>query len=390
MDRKDRIVEYGDYRSVIEQFEQGEYEGIGVLAGEYEDAIRRGRPEKEARTRISAGLWALFESFIRDGGADLGRMGQEQAIRVFHNEWETRGLVSVMRWCHLLERKTLRVGPCDERTVFHMMDALSLTEEGREIAHDLNGIRHDYEDGTVHDLGRGGVLVVVEDQDGNEVAAVLLPGREDGLWYAAPARDGGERRAEGALYWPMDCQPSERTPTMIPRALAEWAVSVIVEQEDEPVLPCETRPVAHAVEGMRGMSVTVPTGMGLTGITPDPCAHRIARLCEQDWGFYYTLSGEEDEDAIEDWEDEDDEEEVLPGYGAMAPMMGTRVQTIRLLLEETRSAEREWLIANRSTVELRAACQVGSGMRDWGYFASCSHGSLQEHLRLMDFTPRRG
>ena len=383
-------MEYGDYRSVIGQFEQGEYERIGLLAVEYEDAIHRGRPEDEARTRISEGLWALFESFIRSSGADLGGMDQEQAISAFQDEWETRGLVSIMRWCHLLEQKVLRVGPCDEALVSHMLDALSLTEEGQAIAHDLNGLHYDYEDGTVHDLGRGGVLVVVEDQNGNEVAAVLLPSRRDGLWYSAPAVNGGERRAEGALYWPMDCRPSERTPTMIPRALAEWAVSAIVEQDDEPVLPCETRPVAHSVEGMKGMAVTVPTGMGLTGITPDPCARRIARLCEQDWDFYYTLSGEDDEDAVEDWEDEDDEEDVLPGYGAMAPMMGTRVQTIRLLLEEARSAEREWLIANRSTGELRAACQVGSGMREWEYFASCSHGSLQEHLRLMDFTPRRG
>lgn len=381
-------LEYGDYKRIVEQFEQEESEGIGALASEYEDAIRRGRPEDEARARISAGLWVLFESFIRSGGADLGKVDQEQAINVFRDEWETRGFASVMRWCHLLERKVLRVGPCDERIVSHMLDALSLTEEGREIAHDLNGLRHDYEDGTVHDLGRGGVLVVVEDQDGNEVAAVLVPGRRDGLWYAAPAWGGGERRAEGALYWPMDCRPSERTPTMIPRALAEWAVSAIVEQEDEPVLPCETRPVSCAVEGMVGMAVTVPTGMGLTGITPDPCARRIARLCEQDWEFYYMLSGEDDDSAAEDWDDE--EEEVLPGYGAMAPMMGTRVQTIRLLLEDARGTEREWLIANRSTVELRAACQVGSGMRGWEYFASCSHGSLQEHLRLRDFTPRRG
>lgn len=383
-------MEYGDYRSVIGQFEQWGYEGICAIADEYEDAIHQGRPENEARTRISKELWALFESFIRSGGADLGGLDQEQAINAFQNEWETRGLVSIMRWCHLLEQEVLRVGPCDEALVSHMLDALSLTEKGREIAHDINGLRHDYEDGTVHDLGRGGILVVVEDQNGNEVAAVLIPGREDGLWYTAPAKGGGERRAEGALYCLMDCRPSERTPTMIPRSLAEWAVSPIVEQDDEPVLPCETRPVACAVEGMEGMAVTVPTGMGFTGITPDPCARRIAQLCEQDWGFYYTLSGEEDEGAVEDWEDEYDEEDVLPGYGAMAPMMGTRVQTIRLLLEEARSAEREWLIANRSTVELRAACQVGSGMREWGYFASCSHGSMQEHLRLMDFTPRRG
>ena len=39
-------MEYGDYRSVIGQFEQWGYEGICAIADEYEDAVHQGRQSR--------------------------------------------------------------------------------------------------------------------------------------------------------------------------------------------------------------------------------------------------------------------------------------------------------------------------------------------------------
>lgn len=161
----------------------------------------------------------------------------------------------------------------DHRAAHAMIAALSIAPEGRALVKGLEDIRYYHGAGYAADLGHGAVYAVAIDEDDpdHDMGSILLPGKQDRLWYRAAAWRGDTIPA--ALYW----GPNATGPTLIPRILGEWAAECVVNRSGfDPLTPAECKGAAYSVDAMPGMVVTMPYDLQLPGLTRDKWARRRA------------------------------------------------------------------------------------------------------------------
>lgn len=83
----------------------------------------------------------------------------------------------------------------------YMIQALSMTDEGRKLVKALEDIRYYHRHAEVYDLGYGGVLVEAfdEDTDGDRYweGSVLIPSQRDGILNAIAAECESQGLTEG-------------------------------------------------------------------------------------------------------------------------------------------------------------------------------------------------
>lgn len=257
-----------------------------------------------------------------------------------------------------------------------MIRALSITEWGRALVEGLERIRYFHSNGEAYDLGHGGRLVFGVDEYeecGPRVGAVLLPGANGNLFYETG--DYLEEEVEGALFW----GDKDSAPVLIPRVLGEWAAELVLTRSDVPIVQCrESQPVACAIEGHEGASVTAPMSQleSLPGLVRDKWAHKKA------------------EEVLVDKEEEDEWWEefyhnALPGYGVNAEILpGISAEEIRAILLAILNNESWW--QDEPTELLRATLQWATGFARFHEVALLSHEGIVRRLEDGDYWGREG
>lgn len=263
----------------------------------------------------------------------------------------------------------------DHKVAHNMIQALSMSPEGKELIRGLENIRYYHFDGEVEYLGYGAVMVTSweEDSDGDYFyhGRILLPGKRDKLFYESAAYQAAP--VPGAIYWDLNDNFF-----VIPRLLGEWAAECIMEHSNsEPVSPKECRGAAYSVNGMDGMVVTAPENEYVPGLTKDKWARKIAF---QSHYKCYDLPSL-----------------LIPGYmqacdivyNASAGHIANVVNYIRDRIFESpeKVVDEDNLFEYVPTNVLRAACQILSGYKHWDYFDTCSPLQCARHLFANDFTP---
>lgn len=259
-----------------------------------------------------------------------------------------------------------------------MIQALSMTSEGKSLIKKLEDIRYYHRAANVYDLGYGGILVEAFDGDRYWEGSVLIPSQRDKLTYESGAWQ--DEPVQGALFWGRghdDC-------VIIPRILGEWAVECALTyaaKRNTVHSPAECRPVACSVDSAEKMAVTAPVDqIDLPGLTKDKWARRKA--------------GEADVERRDT--QYDFPSLILPGYIQMCPTVyGVNIDRIDCLdvwptpfedcTPETICDEKSW--DYREPVVLRAACQIMSELKHWEYFDKCSTLQCAKHLIAQDFRP---
>lgn len=267
-----------------------------------------------------------------------------------------------------------------------MIQALSMTDKGRKLIKALEDVRYYHRHAEVYDLGYNGILVEAfdEDSDGDRYweGSVLIPSTRDRLIYESAAYQ--DEPVQGALFWGWGYGDDDNDCTIIPRILGEWAVECALTyaaKRNTVHSPAECRPVACTVDSLTQMAVTAPVDqIDLPGLTKDKWAHKKA--------------GEADAERRDT--QYDFPSLIMPGYiQNCATVYGVTIGWIDSLdvwptpfedcTPETICDEKSW--SYREPVVLRAACQIMSELRHWGYFDKCSVLQCAKHLFANDFRP---
>ena len=263
-----------------------------------------------------------------------------------------------------------------------MIQALSMTSEGKSLIKELEDIRYYHRAADVYDLGYGGILVEAFDMDSDGdcywEGSVLIPSQRDKLTYESGAWQ--DEPVQGALFWGWNTDGC----VIIPRILGEWAAECALAHATKMKTvhsPAECRPVACAVDSVKNMAVTAPVDqINLPGLTKDKWAHKKAAEADA-----------ERRDTQYDFPSL-----IMPGYiQDCATVYGVNINRIDCLdvwptpLEdltpEKLCDETSW--DYRPPVVLRAACQIMSDLRHWEYFDKCSTLQCTKHLIAQDFRP---
>lgn len=265
-----------------------------------------------------------------------------------------------------------------------MIQALSMTSEGKSLIKELEDIRYYHRAADVYDLGYGGILVETFDMDSDGdcywEGSVLIPSKRDRLIYESAAYQ--DEPVQGALFWGWGYGDDDYT--VIPRVLGEWAAECALAHATKMKTvhsPAECRPVSCTVDSLTQMAVTAPVDqINLPGLTKDKWARQKA--------------GEADvarRDTTYDFPSL-----IMPGYiQDCATVYGVTIGWIDSLdawptpfeecTPETICDEKSW--SYREPVVLRAACQIMSELRHWEYFDTCSSLQCAKHLFANDFRP---
>ena len=267
----------------------------------------------------------------------------------------------------------------------HMIQALSMTDEGSKLVKGLENIRYYHRAADVYDLGYGGILVEAfdEDSDGYHYweGSVLIPSQRDRLIYESAAHQ--DEPVQGALFWGREYHDDNNGCIVIPRVLGEWAVQCALEHATKIKTvhsPAECHPEACTVDNLPHMVVTAPRGVPLPGLTRDKWAWKKAAEADVErrdtqWDFPSL---------------------ILPGYIQTCPTVyGVTIGWIDCLdvwptpfeecTPETICDEKSW--SYREPVVLRAACQIMNDLKHWEYFDKCSPLQCAKHLFANDFRP---
>lgn len=256
-----------------------------------------------------------------------------------------------------------------------MIQALSMSDDGRELVHGLETIRYYHYDGDIAHLGYGATMVTSWERDSDDYyfynGRVLLPGKRDKLSYAS-----GAYKAEpvpGAIFWDLNDNCF-----IIPRVLGEWAAECIMRRSSNaPIGPSECRPAAYRVNSLPGMVVTAPVGEDMPGLTRDKWARKKAFQTHYERFTHFPSF-------------------VMPGYSQYCETIyGVQINAIDILADmslEGYTAENLFERFDLAMPDLnswfRATCQVLSEMKHWEYFNTCSALQCARHLVAKDFTPQ--
>lgn len=270
----------------------------------------------------------------------------------------------------------------DHKLAHSYIAALSCTKEGRELVEALECVRYYHSEGRVADLGHDGVFVSAVDayDDGEEMGAVLLPGRKDRLTYRSA--DFLDNSIRGALFW----KDSHTYPVVIPYVLGEWAAECIIERSDYPAVPIEySKPILNIIDTMPGMYVRMPKGLKLPGLTPDKYAKRKSEKPQgyvAEPGYHITHFVFQDP--------------VVDGYEYNAHVLyGVSSGNICYALDVVDALDvddiDDILTGNHIfTVEpeaWRAICQLKSNLQHWEYFDTCTLHECVKHVIEGNYNP---
>lgn len=263
-----------------------------------------------------------------------------------------------------------------------MIQALSMTSEGKSLIKELEDIRYYHRAADVYDLGYGGILVEAFDMDSDGdcywEGSVLIPSQRDKLTYESGAWQ--DEPLQGALFWSWNTDGC----VIIPRILGEWAAECALAHATKMKTvhsPAECRPVSCSVDSVKNMAVTAPVDqINLPGLTKDKWARQKAAEADV-----------ERRDTQYDFPSL-----IMPGYLQLCPTVyGVNINRIDCLdvwptpfedcTPETICDEKSW--SYREPVVLRAACQIMSDLRHWEYFDKCSPLQCAKHLFANDFRP---
>lgn len=263
-----------------------------------------------------------------------------------------------------------------------MIQALSMTSEGKSLIKELEDIRYYHRAADVYDLGYGGILVEAFDMDSDGdcywEGSVLIPSKRDKLTYESGAWQ--DEPVQGALFWGWNTDGC----IVIPRVLGEWAAECALAHATKMKTvhsPAECRPVSCSVDSLAQMAVTAPVDqVNLPGLTKDKWARQKAAEADV-----------ERRDTQYDFPSL-----IMPSYiQDCATVYGVNINRIDCLgvwptpLEdltpEKLCDETSW--DYRPPIVLRAACQIMSDMKEWEYFDKCTALQCAKHLIAQDFRP---
>lgn len=263
-----------------------------------------------------------------------------------------------------------------------MIQALSMTSEGKSLIKELEDIRYYHRAADVYNLGYGGILVEAFDMDSDGdcywEGSVLIPSQRDRLIYESGAWQ--DEPVQGALFWGWNTDGC----VTIPRILGEWAAECALEHATKMKTvhsPAECRPVSCSVDSLAQMAVTAPVDqINLPGLTKDKWARQKAGeadVARRDTQYDFPSL-------------------IMPGYiQDCATVYGVNINQIdcldvwpiprKDLTPEDLCDEKSW--DYRQPVVLRAACQIMSELKHWEYFDKCSPLQCAKHLIAQDFRP---
>lgn len=270
----------------------------------------------------------------------------------------------------------------DHKLAHNYIAALSCTKEGRELVEALECVRYYHSEGRIADLGHDGVFVSAVDayDDGEEMGAVLLPGRKDRLTYQSA--DFLDNSIRGALFW----KDSHTYPVVIPYVLGKWAAECIIERSDYPAVPVEyTKPIFNRIDTIPGMYVRMPKGLKLPGLTPDKYAKRKTMKPKHRLnGAYYAPEYSFAEAHVDGY---GENARVL--YGAHASSIAYAMDIAGALTIDDID---DVLSGNHFCFSVkpeawRALCQLNSNFRHWEYFDACTLHQCVKHVIEGNYDP---
>ena len=270
----------------------------------------------------------------------------------------------------------------DHKLAHNYIAALSCTKEGRELVEALECVRYYHSEGRIADLGHDGVFVSAVDayDDGEEMGAVLLPGRKDRLTYQSA--DFLDNSIRGALFW----KDSHTYPVVIPYVLGEWAAECIIERSDYPAVPVEyTKPIFNRIDTMPGMYVRMPKGLKLPGLTPDKYAKRKTMKPKHRLnGAYYAPEYGFAEAHVDGY---GKNARVL--YGAYASSIAYAMDIAGALIiddiDDILSGNHFCFFVKPEA--WRALCQLNSNLEHWAYFDTCTLHQCVKHVIEGNYDP---